>query len=540
MTAKSVKFGNDSRAKLVNGVNILADAVKVTLGPKGRNVVIQKSYGTPHVTKDGVTVAREIELQDPVENMGAQMVREVASKTADKAGDGTTTATVLAQSIVREGIKYVAAGMNPMDLKRGIETAAQAVVAELGKISKPCTTNREIAQVGALSANSDHSIGDIIAAAMERVGSRGVITVEDGKGLENELDVVEGMQFDRGYLSPYFINNADRQVAVLDNPYILLNDKKVSNIRDLLPVLEQVAKAGRPLLIIAEDVEGEALATLVVNNMRGILKTVAVKAPGFGDRRKAMLEDIAVLTGGQVIAEELGLTLDKVTLADLGQAQRVEVDRDNTIIVDGAGAKANIDARVANINAQIETATSDYDREKLQERMAKLAGGVAVIRVGAATEMEMKEKKDRIDDALHATRAAVEEGIVVGGGVALLRARSALTGIKGANADQDAGIKIVWRACEEPLRAIAYNAGAEPSVVINRVLEGTGNHGFNAANDTYGDLVEQGVIDPTKVTRTALTSAASVAGLLLTTECAINDLPEERKEPQGHPGMGMM
>jgi len=538
--AKSVKFGNDSREKLVAGVNILANAVKVTLGPKGRNVVIQKNYGAPHVTKDGVSVAREIELQDPVENMGAQMVKEVASKTADRAGDGTTTATVLAQAIVREGIKYVAAGMNPMDLKRGIETAAQAVVNELGKISKPCVTSKEIAQVAALSANSDHSIGDIIAAAMDRVGSRGVITVEDGKGLENELEVVEGMQFDRGYLSPYFVTNADRQVAVLENPYILLNDKKVSNIRDLLPVLEQVAKAGRPLLIIAEDVEGEALATLVVNNMRGILKTVAVKAPGFGDRRKAMLEDIAVLTGGQVIAEELGLTLDKVTLTDLGQAQRVEVDRDNTIIVDGAGAKANIDARVANINTQIETATSDYDREKLQERMAKLAGGVAVIRVGAATEMEMKEKKDRIDDALHATRAAVEEGIVVGGGVALLRARSALTGIKGANADQDAGIKIVWRACEEPLRAIAYNAGAEPSVVINRVLEGTGNHGFNAANDTYGDLVEQGVIDPTKVTRTALTSAASVAGLLLTTECAINDLPEERKEPQGHPGMGMM
>jgi len=538
--AKSVKFGNDSREKLVAGVNILANAVKVTLGPKGRNVVIQKNYGAPHVTKDGVSVAREIELQDPVENMGAQMVKEVASKTADRAGDGTTTATVLAQAIVREGIKYVAAGMNPMDLKRGIETAAQAVVNELGKISKPCITSKEIAQVAALSANSDHSIGDIIAAAMDRVGSRGVITVEDGKGLENELEVVEGMQFDRGYLSPYFVTNADRQVAVLDNPYILLNDKKVSNIRDLLPVLEQVAKAGRPLLIIAEDVEGEALATLVVNNMRGILKTVAVKAPGFGDRRKAMLEDIAVLTGGQVIAEELGLTLDKVTLADLGQAQRVEVDRDNTIIVDGAGAKANIDARVANINAQIETATSDYDREKLQERMAKLAGGVAVIRVGAATEMEMKEKKDRIDDALHATRAAVEEGIVVGGGVALLRARSALTGIKGANADQDAGIKIVWRACEEPSRAIAYNAGAEPSVVINRVLEGTGNHGFNAANDTYGDLVEQGVIDPTKVTRTALTSAASIAGLLLTTECAINQIPEASKESAGNPGMGMM
>jgi chaperonin GroEL len=540
MPAKSVKFGNDSREKLVAGVNILAEAVKVTLGPKGRNVVIQKSYGAPHVTKDGVTVAKEISLKDPVENMGAQMVKEVASKTADRAGDGTTTATVLAQAIVREGIKYVAAGMNPMDLKRGIESASQAVVAELGKISKPCATNREIAQVGALSANSDHSIGDIIAAAMDRVGSKGVITVEDGKGLENELDVVEGMQFDRGYLSPYFVNNANQQVAELDNPYILLNDKKISNIRDLLPVLEQVAKAGRPLLIIAEDVDGEALATLVVNNMRGIIKTVAVKAPGFGDRRKAMLEDIAILTGGRVIAEELGLTLDKTTLADLGQAKRVEVDKDNTIIVDGAGVKTDIDSRVASINVQVETATSDYDREKLQERAAKLAGGVAVIKVGAATEIEMKEKKDRIDDALHATRAAVEEGVVVGGGVALLRARVALQGLEGANADQTAGIRIVWRACEEPLRAIAFNAGAEASVVINQVLEGTGNYGFNAANDTYGDLVEQGVIDPTKVTRTALTSAASIAGLLLTTECAITDLPEDSKEPQGMPGMGMM
>ena len=541
MTAKSVKFGNDSREKLVNGVNILANAVKVTLGPRGRNVVIQKSYGSPHVTKDGVTVAREITLKCPVENMGAQMVKEVASKTADRAGDGTTTATVLAQAIVREGVKYVAAGMNPMDLKRGIEHGARALVEEIGRAAKPCTTTVEIAQVGALSANSDHSIGDIIAQAMERVGSKGVITVEDGKGLENELEVVEGMQFDRGYLSPYFINNADKQVAELDNPYILLNDKKIANIRDLLPVLEQVAKAGRPLLIIAEDVEGEALATLVVNNMRGILKTVAVKAPGFGDRRKAMLEDIAVLTGGQVIAEELGLTLDKVTLADLGQAKRVEVDRDNTIIVDGAGTKVTIDARVASINAQIESATSDYDREKLQERAAKLAGGVAVIRVGAATEVEMKEKKDRIDDALHATRAAVEEGVVVGGGVALLRAaRSAKIDLPVNNPDFAAGVDIVLRAAQEPLRAIAYNAGAEPSVVINRVLEGTGNFGYNAANDTYGDLVEQGVIDPAKVTRTALTSAASVAGLLLTTECAINDLPEDRKESGGNPGMGMM
>jgi len=541
MTAKSVKFGNDSRTKLVQGVNILADAVKVTLGPKGRNVVIQRSYGAPHVTKDGVTVAKEIELKDPVENMGAQMVKEVASKTADRAGDGTTTATVLAQAIVREGVKYVAAGMNPMDLKRGIEHGARALVAELETVSRPCTTNREIAQVAALSANSDHSIGDIIAEAMDRVGSRGVITVEDGKGLENELEVVEGMQFDRGYLSPYFINNPDKQVAELDNPYILLHDKKIANIRDLLPVLEQVAKASRPLLIIAEDVEGEALATLVVNNMRGILKTVAVKAPGFGDRRKAMLEDIAVLTGGQVIAEELGLTLDKVTLVDLGQAKRVEVDKDNTIVVDGAGTKTDINARVKSINTQIESATSDYDREKLQERVAKLSGGVAVIRVGAATELEMKEKKDRIDDALHATRAAVEEGVVVGGGVALLRAaRSATINAPVDNPDFSAGVDIVLRAAQEPLRAIAYNAGAEPSVVVNRVLGGKGNFGYNAANDTYGDLVEQGVIDPTKVTRTALTSAASVAGLLLTTECAINDLPEEKKEPQGHPGMGMM
>jgi chaperonin GroEL len=541
MTAKSVKFGNDSREKLVQGVNVLANAVKVTLGPKGRNVVIQKSFGAPHVTKDGVTVAKEITLSDPVENMGAQMVKEVASKTADRAGDGTTTATVLAQSIVREGVKYVAAGMNPMDLKRGIEHGARALVAELETVSRPCVTNREIAQVAALSANSDRSIGDIIAAAMDRVGSRGVITVEDGKGLENELEVVEGMQFDRGYLSPYFINNANKQVAELDNPYILLSDKKISNIRDLLPVLEQVAKAGRPLLIIAEDVEGEALATLVVNNMRGILKTVAVKAPGFGDRRKAMLEDIAVLTGGRVIAEEVGLTLEKTTLADLGQAKRVEINKDNTIVVDGAGTKADIDARVKSINAQIDAATSDYDREKLQERVAKLSGGVAVIRVGAATEVEMKEKKDRIDDALHATRAAVEEGVVVGGGVALLRAsKSAAINVPADNPDFAAGVDIVLRAAQEPMRAIAYNAGAEPSVVVNRVLEGTGNFGYNAANDTYGDLVEQGVIDPTKVTRTALTSAASVAGLLLTTECAINDVPEDRKEPAGHQGMSGM
>ena len=541
MASKTVRFGSDSREKLVTGVNTLANAVKVTLGPKGRNVVIQKSFGSPVITKDGVTVAKEVELKDPLENMGAQMVKEVASKTADKAGDGTTTATVLAQAIVQEGIKYVAAGMNPMDLKRGIDSATQAIVAELTGVSKPCTTNKEIAQVAALSANSDRTIGDIIAEAMEKVGSKGVITVEDGKGLENELEVVEGMQFDRGYLSPYFINNADKQVAELDNPYILLHDKKISNIRDLLPVLEQVAKAGRPLLIIAEEVEGEALATLVVNNMRGILKTVAVKAPGFGDRRKAMLEDIAVLTGGSVIAEELGLTLEKVTLADLGQAKRVEVGKDDTVIVDGSGEKSKIDARVKAIVRQIEEATSDYDREKLQERQAKLAGGVAVIRVGAATEMEMKEKKDRIDDALHATRAAVEEGIVVGGGVALLRAsKSAKITTPVDNPDFKAGVDIVLRAVQEPLRAIAYNAGAEPSVVINRVLEGTGNFGYNAATDAYGDLTEQGVIDPTKVTRTALINAASVAGLLLTTECAINETPEDRKAPAADPSMGMM
>ena len=544
MSAKSVKFGSDSRDRLVEGVNTLADAVKVTLGPKGRNVVIQKSFGAPVVTKDGVTVAKEVELKDPQANMGAQMVREVASKTADRAGDGTTTATVLAQAIVREGIKYVAAGMNPMDLKRGIDTATRAIVTELETVSKPCTTNREIAQVASLSANSDTAIGDIIAQAMEKVGSKGVITVEDGKGLDNELEVVEGMQFDRGYLSPYFINSAEKQIAELDNPYILLHDKKISAIRDLIPVLEQVAKAGRPLLIVAEDVEGEALATLVVNNMRGILKTVAVKAPGFGDRRKAMLEDIAVLTGGQVIAEELGLTLEKVTLADLGQAKRVEVNKDDTVIVDGAGEKAAIEARVKSIQAQIESATSDYDREKLQERVAKLAGGVAVIRVGAATEVEMKEKKDRIDDALHATRAAVEEGVVVGGGVALLRAaKRAKIDLPVNNPDFAAGVNIVLRAAEEPMRAIAFNAGAEPSVVVNRVLEGTGNHGYNAATDQYGDLVEQGVIDPTKVTRTALTNAASVAGLLLTTECSINDVPEDKPAAGGGMppgGMGMM
>ena len=538
--AKSVKFGENSRNKLVSGVNTLAQAVAVTLGPKGRNVVIQKTFGAPHITKDGVSVAKEIELADPIENMGAQMVKEVASKTADRAGDGTTTATVLAQAIVQEGMKYVTSGMNPMDLKRGIDAAVSTIVEELKAISKPCTTSKEIAQVAALSANSDTSIGDIIAQAMERVGKDGVITVEDGKSLENELEVVEGMQFDRGYLSPFFITNQEKQKVVLDNPYVLLHDKKISNIRDLIPVLEGAAKAGRPLLIIAEDVEGEALATLVVNNMRGILKTCAVKAPGFGDRRKAMLDDIAVLTGGQVIAEELGLTLEKIQPEHLGEAKRVEVGKDATIIIDGSGTKEAIDARVRAIEAQIEESTSDYDREKLQERKAKLAGGVAVIRAGAATEIEMKEKKDRIDDALHATRAAVEEGVVAGGGVALIRARQKAKSLRGANSDQDAGINIVLRACEQPLRCIAFNAGAEPSVVVNSVANGDGNYGYNAANDTYGDLVEQGVLDPTKVTRTALTNAASVASLLLTTECSINVIPEEKSAPNAPGGMDMM
>ena len=540
MAAKSVVFGDSSRSRLVEGVDILANAVKVTLGPKGRNVVIEKSFGAPVITKDGVTVAKEVELEDRLQNMGAQMVKEVASKTADKAGDGTTTATVLAQSIVKEGMKYVAAGMNPMDLKRGIDQAVGLAVEELGRISKPCTTSKEIAQVASISANSDQTIGQIIADAMDRVGKDGVITVEDGKGLQDELEVVEGMQFDRGYLSPYFINNADKQNAALDDPYILLCDKKISAIRDLIPVLEQVAKAGRPLLIIAEDVEGEALATLVVNNMRGILKTVAVKAPGFGDRRKAMLEDIAVLTKATVIAEETGHTLEKATLDQLGRAGRVEVSKEITVIVDGAGDKQTIDARVKAIQAQIEEATSDYDKEKLQERVAKLAGGVAVIRVGAATEVEMKEKKDRIDDALHATRAAVEDGIVAGGGVALLRAKQAVVSrLRPVNTDQEAGARIVLRAMEEPLRTIAYNAGDEPSVILNKVLEGVGNYGYNAANGTYGDLVEQGVIDPTKVAKTALINAASVSGLLLTTDCSINEVPREQKEPTAPGGMMM-
>ena len=524
MPAKDVRFHEPARHKLLAGVNILADAVKVTLGPKGRNVVLE-----------------EIELKDKFENMGAQMVKEVASKTSDVAGDGTTTATVLAQSIVKEGMKFVASGMNPMDLKRGIDKAVIAVVEELKKLSKPCTTSKEIAQVGAISANADEAIGKIISDAMDKVGKEGVITVEDGKGLQNELEVVEGMQFDRGYLSPYFINNAEKQISVLEDPYILLHDKKISNIRELLPILEQVAKSGKPLLIIAEEVEGEALATLVVNNLRGILKTSAVKAPGFGDRRKAMLEDIAILTGGQVIAEEVGQTLEKASLKDLGRAKRIEVAKEETTIIDGAGDPKAIEARVKNIRTQIDEATSDYDKEKLQERVAKLAGGVAVIKVGAATEVEMKEKKARVEDALHATRAAVEEGIVAGGGVAYIRARVALDKLKGENPDQDAGIKIVVRALEEPLRQIVANAGAEPSVVMNKIAEGKGNFGFNAQTEQFGDMVEMGVLDPTKVSRTALQNAASVAGLLLTTEAMVAELVEEKKNAGGHAhGMGGM
>ena len=539
MSAKKVLFGDDARARIVVGVNILADAVKVTLGPKGRNVVLERSFGSPTVTKDGVSVAKEIELKDKYENIGAQLVKEVASKTSDNAGDGTTTATVLAQAIVREGFKYVAAGYNPADLKRGIDKAVIAIVAEIRNIARPTTTSREIAQVGAISANSDADIGQIIADAIDRVGKSGVITVEDGKSLNNELDVVEGLQFDRGYLSPYFINNPEKQIAALDEPFILLFDKKISSIRDLLPILEQVAKAGRPLLIVAEDVEGEALATLVVNTIRGILKVVAVKAPGFGDRRKAILEDIAVLTGGKVIAEEIGLTLDKATLEDLGQAKRIEVGKENTTVVDGLGSADAIKARVGTIDAQIAEATSDYDREKLQERKAKLAGGVAVIKVGAATEVELKEKKARVEDALHATRAAVEEGVVPGGGVALLRARSAIANLKGDNHEQDAGIKIVLRAIEEPLRQIVTNAGDEASVVVNKVIEGSGNFGYNAANGTYGDLVEQGVLDPAKVTRSALQNAASVASLILTTDAIVAELPEDKPAaPSDHHGGG--
>ena len=529
MAAKDVQFHDNARARIVHGVNVLADAVKVTLGPKGRNVVLERGYGAPLITKDGVSVAKEVELKDKLENMGAQMVKQVASKTADVAGDGTTTATVLAQSIVREGMRYVAAGMNPMDLKRGIDKAVSTVVDELKKLSKPCVTSKEIAQVATISANSDAAIGDIIAEAMEKAGKEGVITIEEGKSLENELDVVEGMQFDRGYISPYFINQPDKQMTVLEDPMILLHDKKISSIRDLLPVLEEVAKAGKPLLIVAEDVDGEALATLVVNSMRGVLKVAAVKAPGFGDRRKAMLEDIAILTGGTVISEEVGLSLEKATAKDLGRAKRVEIRKETTTIIDGAGEQQVITDRVAAIQRQIEETTSDYDREKLQERVAKLAGGVAVIKIGAATEVEMKEKKDRVDDALHATRAAVEEGIVPGGGVALLRARAAIKHLNGENHDQDAGIKIVLRALEEPLRAIAANAGDEPSVVIAKVEEGKGNYGYNAASGEYGDLVEIGVIDPTKVTRTALQNAASVAGLILTTDATVTEAPKEQK-----------
>ena len=544
MAAKDVQFGNEVRQKMVKGVNVLADAVKVTLGPKGRNVVLDRAFGGPHITKDGVSVAKEIELKDKFENMGAQMVKEVASKTSDVAGDGTTTATVLAQSIVAEGMKYVAAGMNPTDLKRGIDKAVVALVDELKKIAKPVPEkSKEISQVASISANSDESIGEIIAKAMNEVGKEGVITVEDGKSLENEVEVVKGMQFDRGYLSPYFITDMEKQIAALDSPFVLLFDKKISNIRDLLPVLEQVAKTSRPLLIIAEDVEGEALATLVVNNIRGILKTVAVKAPGFGDRRKAMLQDIAILTGGTVIAEEVGLSLEKATLEDLGQAKRIEVGKENTTIIDGLGNKEAVDARVKEIRQQIETATSEYDKEKLQERVAKLAGGVAVIKVGAATEVEMKEKKDRVDDALHATRAAVEEGVVAGGGVALLRARSSLDNVAVANADQKAGVQIVLRAIEAPLRQIVANAGDEPSVVVNKVLEGKGNFGFNAGTGEYGDMIEMGVLDPAKVTRSALQHAASIAGLMLTTECMIAEIPEDKPampDMGGRGGMGGM
>ena len=541
MAAKQVLFGDDARTKMVRGINILANAVKVTLGPKGRNVVLERSFGGPTVTKDGVSVAKEIELKDKFENMGAAMVREVASKTSDNAGDGTTTATVLAQAIVDEGMKFVAAGMNPMDLKRGIDKAVAAAITELKKLSKPTTTNKEIAQVGAISANSDEEIGQIISEAMDKVGKEGVITVEDGKSLKNELEVVEGMQFDRGYLSPYFINQPEKQAAVLENPFILLHDKKISNIRELLPVLEQVAKAARPLIIIAEDIDGEALATLVVNSIRGILKVVAVKAPGFGDRRSAMLEDIAVLTGGTVISSNVGLSLDKATLAQLGSAKKVEVTKENTTIIDGAGDAAAIENRVKNIRTQIEGASSDYDREKLQERVAKLAGGVALIKVGAATEVEMKEKKARVEDALHATRAAVEEGIVPGGGVALIRAKLAIKDIKGDNDEQNAGIRIVLRAMEEPLRQIVANAGDEPSVVVNTVAQGEGNFGYNAQSAKYGDMVEMGVLDPTKVTRTALQNAASVASLILTTDCTVAYLPADDKAvPAGMDGMGGM
>jgi len=541
MAAKDVKFGNDARVKMLKGVNVLADAVKVTLGPKGRNVILDKSFGAPTITKDGVSVAREIELEDKFENMGAQMVKEVASKANDAAGDGTTTATVLAQAIVNEGLKAVAAGMNPMDLKRGIDKAVSAVVSELKNLSKPCETSKEIEQVGTISANSDSIVGQLIAQAMEKVGKEGVITVEDGTGLDDELAVVEGMQFDRGYLSPYFINKPETATVELDNPYIILVDKKVSNIRELLPVLEGVAKAGKPLLIIAEDIEGEALATLVVNTMRGIVKVAAVKAPGFGDRRKAMLQDIAILTAGTVISEEIGMELEKATLEDLGQAKRVVINKDNTTIIDGVGDEAQIKGRVAQIRQQIEESTSDYDKEKLQERVAKLAGGVAVIKVGAATEVEMKEKKDRVDDALHATRAAVEEGIVAGGGVALVRAATKVAAtLKGDNEEQDVGIKLALRAMEAPLRQIVTNAGEEASVVASAVKNGEGNFGYNAGTEQYGDMIEMGILDPTKVTRSALQFAASVAGLMITTECMVTDLPKDDKADLGAAGMGGM
>ncbi len=538
MSAKEIKFSSDARAKMLEGVNVLANAVKVTLGPKGRNVVLEKAYGAPTVTKDGVSVAKEIELEDKFENMGVQMVKEVSSKTADVAGDGTTTATVLAQSILNEGLKAVAAGMNPMDLKRGIDKAVVAAVEELKKTSKPCEDNKAIEQVGTISANSDSTIGQLIAQAMEKVGKEGVITVEEGSSLEDELDVVEGMQFDRGYLSPYFVTDQEKMTAELDEPFILIHDKKVSNIRELLPTLEAVAKTGKPLLIIAEDIEGEALATLVVNNMRGILKVAAVKAPGFGDRRKAMLQDIAILTGGQVIAEEVGLSLETVQLEQLGTAKKVSLSKENTTIVDGAGSKEELAARVTQLRKQAEETTSDYDKEKLQERIAKLAGGVAVIKVGAATEVEMKEKKDRIDDALHATRAAVEEGVVAGGGVALIRARAAIADLKGDNHDQNVGIDIARRAMEEPLRQITANAGDEPSVVVNKVAEGTGNFGYNAANGEYGDMIDLGILDPTKVTRSALQHAGSIAGLMLTTEAMVADKPS--KDAPAMPDMGGM
>ncbi len=540
MSAKEVLFGEDARNRMVRGVNILANAVKVTLGPKGRNVVLDKSFGAPTMTKDGVSVAKEIELEDKFENMGAQMVKEVSSQTSDIAGDGTTTATVLAQAIVREGMKSVAAGMNPMDLKRGIDKAVIAAVANLQAASTPCADEAAIAQVGTISANSDESIGGTIAEAMNKVGKEGVITVEEGQALENELDVVEGMQFDRGYLSPYFVNNQESMQAELEDAYILLYDKKISNIRDLLPTLEAVAKAGKPLLIVAEDVEGEALATLVVNSIRGIVKVAAVKAPGFGDRRKAMLQDIAILTGGQVISEEVGMSLEKTTIEDLGTAKKIIVSKENTTVVDGGGSEVDIKARVDQVRAQMEETTSEYDKEKLQERVAKLAGGVAVIKVGAATEMEMKEKKARVEDALHATRAAVEEGVVAGGGVALIRACKPLIDLKGDNHDQDIGIKIALRAMEEPLRQIVANAGEEASVVLNNVAAGEGNYGYNAANGEYGDMIDMGILDPTKVTRSALQNAASIAGLLITTEAMIADIPQDDAAPAAGGDMGGM